>query len=46
MEEVAATVDSLPPEAKVALGNALAAGAPVSEALPEVIRMLNGGRAQ
>lgn len=43
MEEVAAVVDTLPPEAKIALGNALAAGAPVSEALPEVIRMIGGG---
>lgn len=43
LEEVAAVVDTLPPEAKVALGNALAAGAPISEALPEVVRMISGG---
>lgn len=44
LEQIAATVDTLPPEAKIALGNALAAGAPVSEALPEVIRMISGGQ--
>lgn len=40
LAEVAAIVDNLPPEAKIALGKALANGAPIAEALPEIIRTL------
>lgn len=38
MEEIAAAIDALPPQAKVALGNVLARGVPVAEAVPEVLR--------
>ncbi len=40
LEQVAAVVDALPPQAKEALGRAIAQGVPVSEALPEVIRVV------
>jgi hypothetical protein len=39
MEEVAALIDQLPPQAKIALGNILARGVPVAEAVPEVLRL-------
>lgn len=38
MEEVAMAIDALPPQAKIALGNVLARGVPVVEAVPEVLR--------
>jgi hypothetical protein len=46
MAQVAEMIDSLPPEAKMALGQAMAQGAPVSEALPEVLAMVQGGEEQ
>lgn len=48
LEQIAAAVDMLPPEAKVALGQAIAKGVPVAEALPEVLRLVetNTGNAQ
>jgi hypothetical protein len=41
LQELAAIIDSLPPQAKQALGTALARGVPVAEALPEVLRMVS-----
>ena len=40
-QQLAAMIDALPPQAKQALGTALARGVPVAEALPEVLRMVN-----
>lgn len=37
IEQIASVVDQLPPQVKVALGQILAQGVPVSEALPEVL---------
>lgn len=34
-------VDELPPQAKLALGNAIAQGVPIAEALPAVLQMVN-----
>jgi hypothetical protein len=41
LQQLAAMIDALPPQAKQALGTALARGVPVAEALPEVLRMVN-----
>jgi hypothetical protein len=38
--QIAQLVDSLPPQAKVALGNAMARGVPVTEALPALLEAL------
>jgi hypothetical protein len=38
MNEIAMAIDNLPPEAKIALGNVLARGVPIAEAVPEVLR--------
>lgn len=38
MEAIARVVDQLPPQAKQALGNALAKGVPVREALPRILQ--------
>jgi hypothetical protein len=43
LEELAAMIDALPPQAKVALGEILAKGVPVAEALPEVLSMVQQG---
>ena len=43
LEELAAMIDALPAEAKVALGKILAQGVPVAEALPEVLSMVQQG---
>ena len=40
IEEIAAAIDQLPPEAKIALGNVLAKGVPIAEALPEILRTI------
>lgn len=40
IEEVAAAIDQLPPEAKLALGKVLAQGVPIAEALPEILRTI------
>jgi hypothetical protein len=40
LQQLAAMIDALPPQAKQALGTALARGVPVAEALPEVLRMV------
>lgn len=42
IEEVAAIVDQLPPQAKLALGQAIAKGVPVTEALQEIISAVRG----
>jgi hypothetical protein len=39
LQELALTVDNLPPGAKMALGQALAEGLPVAQVLPEIIRL-------
>jgi hypothetical protein len=39
LNELAITVDNLPPGAKMALGQALAEGLPVAQVLPEIIRL-------
>ena len=39
LNELALTVDNLPPGAKMALGQALAEGMPVAQVLPEIIRL-------
>lgn len=39
LNELALTVDNLPPGAKMALGQALAEGLPVAQVLPEIIRL-------
>jgi hypothetical protein len=41
LQQLAAMIDALPPQAKQALGTALARGVPVAEALPEVLRMVS-----
>lgn len=41
MEEITAAIDALPPQAKIALGNVLARGVPVAEAVPEVLRAVS-----
>lgn len=40
LAQIAQVVDSMPPEAKVALGNALAKGVPIAEALPTIMQAL------
>ena len=35
-----AVIDSLPPEAKIALGNAMAKGVPLAQALPQVMQLV------
>lgn len=37
-----ALVDSLPPEAKIALGNAMAKGVPLVQALPQIMQLVSG----
>jgi hypothetical protein len=37
-DDIAGAIDALPPQAKIALGNALARGVPIAEAVPEVLR--------
>ncbi len=46
VQQIAGMIDSLPPQAKIALGNALAKGAPIAEALPEVLRIIQQGTQQ
>lgn len=43
IEQVAQVVDQLPPQAKEALGKALAQGVPVKEALARIVQMVQGG---
>ena len=43
LEQVAQLVDALPPQAKEALGRALAQGVPIAEALPKIAQMVQGG---
>lgn len=40
LQELAARVDQLPPAAKMALGRAMSQGAPVAEALPQIMEMV------
>lgn len=40
MQQIAALIDNLPPEAKLALGKILAKGVPVMDAVPEVLHMM------
>lgn len=42
IQQLMQRIDSLPPEAKLALGQALAQGAPVAEALPMVLQAVGG----
>ncbi len=44
LAEVAALIDSLPPAAKTALGNALAEGVPLAEAVPQIVDMLSNAQ--
>jgi hypothetical protein len=41
LAEIAAIIDGLPPAAKTALGNAIAQGVPIAEAVPEIVDMLS-----
>lgn len=42
--DMAQLVDSLPPEAKIALGNALAKGIPMAQALPQVLQLVQSNQ--
>ena len=41
INQISAAIDALPPRAKLALGNVLARGVPVAEAVPEVLRAVS-----
>lgn len=46
IEQVTTLIDQMPPEAKMALGKAMAQGVPVAEAFPRVMEMANQMMAQ
>lgn len=46
MEQIASLIDALPPEAKLALGQVLARGVPVAEAVPEILRAASNNSGQ
>lgn len=41
LAQIIATVNNLPPEAKVALGNAMAKGVPIEQALPQIMQLVS-----
>ena len=46
IQNISQAIDSLPPEAKIALGNAMAKGVSITEALPQVMKLVQGASAQ
>lgn len=46
MQQIAAVIDRLPPQAKVALGNALARGVPIAEAIPQMLQLMQQNNVQ
>lgn len=46
LQQVAQLLDQLPPEAKQALGMAVARGVPIAEALPRIMQMVQGAAPQ
>lgn len=42
--DTAQLIDSLPPEAKIALGNAMAKGVPLAQALPQIMQLVQQGQ--